>query len=88
MILLKQEDQGEGTKSSNIEKVKFVSPFARYLAVLPFAEKQRMEEIARIAEANRKKKLCPEKNVVFENDVLPVSIPHHRTNLKKLTFCH
>lgn len=60
-------------KSTKARQVKFVSPYARYLAVLPFAEQQRLEEIARKAEADRKKKLCPEKNLVFENDQVPVS---------------
>lgn len=43
------------------------------MAVLPYAEQQRLEEIARKAEADRKKKLCPEKNIIFENDQVPVS---------------
>lgn len=42
------------------DKVKFVSPYSRYLAVLPFAEQQRLEEQQKEIEENRKRKLCPE----------------------------
>lgn len=56
------------TESAKLRQIKFVSPYARYLAVLPFAEKQRLEEIARKADLDRKKKLCPENTLVFQND--------------------
>lgn len=39
---------------------KFVSPYERYLAVLPFAEQERLAETARLAEENRQRKLCPD----------------------------
>lgn len=41
-------------------QVKFSSPYKRYIAVLPFAEQERLAESARIAEQNRKRKLCPD----------------------------
>lgn len=56
-----------------IGKIKFVSPYSRYLAVLPFAEKQRAEELAREAEENSKRKLCPEKHVTIAPDVITAS---------------
>lgn len=55
-------------ETAKLREVKFVSPYARYLAVLPFAEKQRLEEMARKAEIDRKKRLCPENTFVFQND--------------------
>lgn len=58
----------------DIEKIKFVSPYSRYLAVLPFAEKQRAEELAKEAEESRKRKLCPEKHVTIAPDVITVRI--------------
>lgn len=50
-----------------IENVKFVSPYSRYLAVLPFAEQQRLEEQQKEIEENRKRKLCPEAFVAPPN---------------------
>ena len=47
-------------KTVNGTQVKFFSPYARYLAVLPFAEQERLVEAARKAEENRKRKLCPD----------------------------
>lgn len=47
-------------KPINGEQIKFFSPYARYLAVLPFAEQERLAESARLAEVNRKRKLCPD----------------------------
>lgn len=47
-------------KTVNGTQVKFFSPYARYLAVLPFAEQERLAETARRAEENRKRKLCPD----------------------------
>lgn len=47
-------------KTANGSRVKFFSPYARYLAVLPFAEQERLAETARLAEKNRKRKLCPD----------------------------
>lgn len=45
-------------------QVKFFSPYARYLAVLPFAEQERLVEAAKLAEKNRKRKLCPDSIIV------------------------
>lgn len=42
------------------DQIKFFSPYARYLAVLPFAEQERSIESAKRAEENRKRKLCPD----------------------------
>lgn len=42
------------------DQIKFFTPYERYLAVLPFAEQERLAESARIAEENRKRKLCPD----------------------------
>lgn len=47
-------------KTVNGTQIKFFSPYARYLAVLPFAEQERLAELARKAEENRKRKLCPD----------------------------
>lgn len=41
-------------------QAKFISPYERYLAVLPFAEQERLAESAKLAEENRKRKLCPD----------------------------
>lgn len=41
-------------------QAKFVSPYERYLAVLPFAEQERLAETAKLTEENRKRKLCPD----------------------------
>lgn len=57
-----------------IGKIQFISPYSRYLAVLPFAEKQRAEELAKEIEENRKRKLCPDKPVTFAADVITVTI--------------
>lgn len=55
--------------SSRVEKkrtvvddaqVRFSSPYERYIAVLPFAEQERLAESARLAEQKRKRKLCPD----------------------------
>lgn len=48
----------------NDSQVKFFSPYARYLAVLPFAEQERLVEAAKLAEQNRKRKLCPDSIIV------------------------
>lgn len=56
-------------KLKKINQIKFVSPFARYLAILPLAEKQRHEEQARLDQENKKKKLCPEKTENLEEYV-------------------
>lgn len=82
------EQNGEtdiSRKAANIRNVKFVTPYQRYLAVLPFAEKQRLEEIAKQAELNRKKKLCPEKTVIFANDKVTVSHHHHLPSFQLFT---
>ncbi|XP_031629161.1 exosome component 10 [Contarinia nasturtii] len=47
-------------KTVNGTQVKFFSPYARYLAVLPFAEEERLADLAKKAEENRKRKLCPD----------------------------
>lgn len=73
-VFLATEKTKKSKKSSLpvIEKIKFVSPYSRYLAVLPFAEKQRAEELAKEAEENSKRKLCPQKQVTFSHDVISV----------------
>lgn len=75
-VFLATEKTKKSRKSSlpEIEKIKFVSPYSRYLAVLPFAEKQRAEELAKEAEENLKRKLCPQKQVVFAHDVISVRL--------------
>lgn len=47
-------------KTINGTQIKFFSPYARYLAVLPFAEQERLIELAKKAAENRKRKLCPD----------------------------
>lgn len=67
MVTLQNEDTNDNLKKINL--VKFVSPFARYLAILPLAEKQRLEELARTEAENKKKKLCPDKTDSLEEYV-------------------
>lgn len=43
-----------------VNQIKFVSPYARYLAMLPLAEQQRLEELAEQQRQNKTKKLCPD----------------------------
>ncbi|XP_067617053.1 exosome complex component 10 homolog [Eurosta solidaginis] len=43
-----------------LSSIKFVSPYQRYLAVLPLAEKEKAEEAARIEAENKKRQLCPD----------------------------
>lgn len=50
----------EKQNTVNDAQVKFFSPYARYLAVLPFAEQERLIETAKRAAENRKRKLCPD----------------------------
>lgn len=49
--------------------MKFISPYSRYLAVLPFVQQQRIEELSKQQEENKKKKLCPD-NIPEENSVI------------------
>lgn len=57
------QDDELRSKIDRVKQIKFVSPYARYLAILPVAEKQRLVEQARLDEENKKKKLCPDKVV-------------------------
>lgn len=52
--------RAEKKSTVNGTQLKFSSPYERYLAVLPFAEQERLAETARIAEQNKKRKLCPD----------------------------
>lgn len=54
----------ERNETSQFDQVKFTSPYKRYLAVLPFAEQERLAETVKLAEENRKRKLCPENNTM------------------------
>lgn len=65
--------KGDGKKANKGAQIKFVSPYARYLAVLPFAEQQRQEELAKAAEESRKRKLCPDRHVTIKPEVTVVS---------------
>lgn len=55
------------------EKVKFFSPYARYLAVLPFAEQERQAELVKLAAESRKRKLCPDSPAVTQNSEISFS---------------
>lgn len=55
----------------NVAQIKFSSPYERYIAVLPFAEQERLAEAAQIAEQNKKRKLCPDS--VFDVCIIFVS---------------
>lgn len=55
---------GKKTDTANGNQVKFFSPFERYLAVLPFAEQERLAESVRLAEENKKRKLCPDSVII------------------------
>ena len=46
---------------NKIKNITFVSPYARYLAILPLAEKQRLAELAQAEKESRKRKLCPDR---------------------------
>lgn len=61
----------------NDAQIKFSSPYERYIAVLPFAEQERLAESARIAEQNRKRKLCPD-------SVIDVRIILHICSIKSV----
>jgi len=55
------DDETMKEKLNRLKKIKFVSPYARYLAILPIAEQQRLEDLKKQQEANKLKRLCPEK---------------------------
>lgn len=55
-----QSSRSEKKDLPSDSQAKFISPYERYLAVLPFAEQERVAETARLAELNRKRKLCPD----------------------------
>lgn len=55
-----QSSRAEKKDLPSSVQLKFISPYERYLAVLPFAEQERIAETARLAELNRKRKLCPD----------------------------
>ncbi|KAJ6639352.1 Exosome component 10 [Pseudolycoriella hygida] len=64
------DDEAAKEKLNRLKKIKFVSPYARYLAILPIAEQQRLEELKKQQEANKLKRLCPEKTESTEEYVL------------------
>lgn len=55
------QDDELRSKIDRVKEIKFVSPYARYLAILPLAEKQRLADQAKLDLENSKKKLCPDK---------------------------
>lgn len=48
-------------KLKKLQQIQFVSPYSRYVAMLPLAELEKKEELARIEAENKKKQLCPTK---------------------------
>lgn len=55
--------QEESTKSKleEIKKIKFVTPYERYKAIIPYAEQQKLEEITKQEALKRSIQLCPDK---------------------------
>lgn len=49
-------------KLNKLQQMKFISPYARYVAVLPLVEIEKQEELAKIEAENAKKLLCPVKS--------------------------
>lgn len=64
-------------------QIPFFSPYARYLAVLPFAEKERQAETARLTAESRKRKLCPD-----SSDVIMVSVFFFKFIVVKINRFH
>ncbi|KAG4077921.1 hypothetical protein HA402_013855 [Bradysia odoriphaga] len=64
------DDETTKEKLNRLKKIKFVSPYARYLAILPIAEQQRLEELKKQQEANKLKRLCPERTENMEDYVV------------------
>ncbi|XP_011189712.2 exosome component 10 [Zeugodacus cucurbitae] len=55
-----EDDDDEQRKQKQLHSnIKFVSPYQRYLAMLPLVEKEKAEEAARIEAENKKRQLCP-----------------------------
>ncbi|XP_055903687.1 exosome component 10 [Eupeodes corollae] len=55
------EDEEVKEKLKKLQQMQFISPYARYVAVLPLVEIEKREELARIEAENAKKVLCPVK---------------------------
>ncbi|XP_055850996.1 exosome component 10 [Episyrphus balteatus] len=56
------EDDEVKEKLKKLQQMQFISPYARYVAVLPLVEIEKKEELARIEAENAKKQLCPIKS--------------------------
>uniref|UniRef100_A0A0K8US75 Exosome complex component 10 homolog n=1 Tax=Bactrocera latifrons TaxID=174628 RepID=A0A0K8US75_BACLA len=55
-----EDDDEDQRKQKHLHSnIKFVSPYQRYLAMLPLIEKEKAEEAARIEAENKKRQLCP-----------------------------
>lgn len=56
------DDEGEDVdnkKLATLKDIKFITPYSRFLSILPVAEEQERLDTARAAEEAKKKKLCP-----------------------------
>ncbi|XP_053970145.1 exosome component 10 [Anastrepha ludens] len=56
------DDEDQRKQKQLHSAIKFISPYQRYLAMLPLAEKEKAEEAARIEAENKKRRLCPAAN--------------------------
>lgn len=72
-----EEEEGENKKLAKLKDIKFITPYSRFLSILPAAEEQERLENARVAEEAKKKKLCP--------TVAEVEIKEQQQGLKRKT---
>lgn len=68
------QDDELRSKVDRVKEIKFVSPYARYLAILPLAEKQRLADQARKDLEDSKKKLCPDKVAPEDQKFVSLSV--------------
>lgn len=54
-----EEEEIENKKLAKLGEIKFITPYSRFLSILPVAEEQERLENERAAEEAKKKKLCP-----------------------------
>lgn len=54
-----EEQEVDNKKLTTLKDIKFITPYSRFLSILPVAEEQERLDNARAAEEAKKKKLCP-----------------------------
>ncbi|XP_017481740.1 PREDICTED: exosome component 10 [Rhagoletis zephyria] len=68
------EDEDQRKQKQLYSNIKFVSPYQRYLAVLPLVEKEKAEEAARIEAENKKRQLCPAANPLLAKTEMEIKV--------------